>query len=58
MKEREKKITYSIEFHEGLQEFILWKELVTERGFNVVAIYKGTKKECQQKLKEIKTSST
>ena len=51
---KEKKYKYSIEYHKGLQEFILWKEVESEKGFNVVAIYKGTKKECREKLNELK----
>ena len=52
-----KKIKYSIEYHNQLGEYILWKEKIGERSGNVIAIYKGTKKECEEKLKEIKTSS-
>lgn len=54
---RKTKITYCITYHEQLQQYILWKELTSERGFNSIAIYKGTKKECREKLKEIKTTS-
>lgn len=54
---KEKLIKYSIKYHKQLKEYILWKELESEKGFNVRGIYKGTKKDCIQKLKEIKTSS-
>ena len=57
MKEKEKLIKYSIKYHKQLKEYILWKELESEKGFNVRGIYKGTKKECTEKLKELKTSS-
>ena len=56
-KEKEKIINYSIKYHKLLKEYILWKELTSEKGFNVIGIYKGTKQQCKDKLKEIKTSS-
>ena len=59
----EKKITYSVSFHKQLSDiynkniYILWKDIESTHGGNVVAIYKGSRAECYKKLKEIKTSS-
>lgn len=56
-KEKEKIIKYSIKYHKQLKEYIVWKELESEKGFNVRGVYKGTRKECIKYLKELKTSS-
>ena len=50
----EKEFNYKINYHKGLQEFILWKEIKSEKGYNNIAIFKGSKKECKNKLNEIK----
>lgn len=47
-------IKYSIEKHKQLNCYVIWKELVRDKGFNVLGIFHGTKKECQEKLKELK----
>lgn len=53
-------IKYTIEKHNQLSElnkksmYVLWKEVTSEHGFGVKGIYQGTKKECQEKLKEIR----
>lgn len=58
----EKIIKYSVNYHKQLSElsnkptYILWKDVQSKRGGNVVAIYKGSRKECYQKLKEISAS--
>ena len=49
-----KKATYSIKKYKQLGEYVLWKEINSEHGFAVKGIFKGTKKECEKKLKEIK----
>ena len=59
----EKEIKYTIEYHKQLSElerkpiYILWKNITSKRGGNVIAIHKGSHKDCYEKLKEIKTSS-
>lgn len=56
----EKKITYSVTYHKQLSEmykkdtYILWKDIESKNGGNVVAIYKGSRADCYKKLKEIK----
>lgn len=50
------KIKYSIEYHKGLDMYVLWAEINSKTGFCVKGIYHGTRKECQQRLNEIKTS--
>lgn len=54
---KEKIINYKIEYHKLLKEYILWKEVETSKGWGVIGIYKGTKKQCKEKLKEIKASN-
>jgi len=44
-------IKYSISKHHGI--YILWKESNHEKGWAICGIYKGTRKECKNKLKEI-----
>lgn len=59
---KEKKITYSVSYHKQLSElnkqpvYILWKDIESKNGGNVVAIYKGSRADCYKKLKEIKSS--
>lgn len=48
------KIKYSIEYHKGLDMYVLWAEINSKTGFCVKGIYHGTRKECQQRLNEIK----
>ena len=58
----EKKIKYEIKYHKQLSElnkqpvYILWKDIESKNGGNVVAIYKGSRADCYKKLKEIKSS--
>lgn len=44
-------IKYSISKHLGI--YILWKESHHGKGWACCGIYKGTRKECKNKLKEI-----
>lgn len=44
-------IKYSISKHLGI--YILWKESQKGKGWACCGIYKGTRKECQNRLKEI-----
>lgn len=50
----DKNIKYSIEYHKQLGKYIIWGEINSEHGFCVRGIFQGTKKECQEKLNEIK----
>ena len=50
------KIYYTIEYHKLMKKYILWKNVDSKNGFASKGIYAGTKKECEEKLKEIKTS--
>ena len=51
---------YTIERHNQLSElnkksmYVLWKEVNSEHGFCVRGIFQGSKKECEEKLKQIK----
>lgn len=53
-------IKYSISKHKQLSElnnkdvYVLWKENKTKYGMGIRGIFQGTKKECEEKLKEIK----
>jgi hypothetical protein len=51
-----KEVKYTIEYHNLMKKYILWKEVNSDKGFCVKGIYAGTKKECREKLKEIKDS--
>lgn len=50
---------YNIEKHKQLTEinkkdtYVLWKS----KGYSIRGIYQGSKKECEEKLKEIKSES-
>jgi hypothetical protein len=52
-------VKYSIEKHDKLGDkvkghHVLWQTAESERGYCVRGIFHGTKKECEEKLKEIK----
>jgi len=53
-------IKYSISKHNQLSElkgkdvYVLWKENKTKYGNGIRGIFQGTKKECEEKLREIK----
>ena len=49
-----KKVNYSIKKHKQLGKHVLWKEISSEHGFAIKGIFNGTKKECEDRLKEIK----
>lgn len=49
---KEYEITYSIE----REQWELWLVIKGERSINRKCIFEGKKKECQEKLKEIKNS--
>lgn len=44
-------IKYTISKHHGI--YILWKEINSEKGWDCCGIFKGTRKECKLKLKEV-----
>lgn len=53
------KVKYTIEKHHKLGKsvngnYVLWKEVISERGYGIKGIFQGTKQECKEKLKEIK----
>lgn len=43
---------YSIEKHEKLNKWIVWKETNIGKGISVRGIFQGTRKECEEFLKE------
>lgn len=47
-------VKYSISYHKQMEKWVLWKEVNSKHGFAIKGIFQGTKKECQEKLKEIK----
>lgn len=52
-------INYNISKHNNLGKdikgnYVLWKEVESEHGCGARGIFQGTKKECEDKLKEIK----
>ena len=46
------KITYSIQYKNG--QWVIWKDIEKEKSISCIVIYKGTRKECQQRLEELK----
>ena len=48
------RIYYTIEYHRENKRWVLWENTKYERGENCRGIYRGTKKDCEEKLKEIK----
>ena len=49
-----KKITYEISKNKTTGDWRIIKNLESDHGLNSVCIFNGTKKECQEKLKELK----
>ena len=49
------KISYEITYHKSLQKYVLWKICYSNKSAGCKGIFQGTRKECQEKLKEIKT---
>ena len=47
-------IKYKIQKHKQLGEYVLWKEISSDRGFAVKRVFKGTKQECQEYLEKLK----
>lgn len=54
---KEKKIYYTIEYHNLMKKYILWKNVDSKNGYATKGIYAGTKKECKEYLKNLKSSS-
>lgn len=48
------RIYYTIEYHRELKKWVLWENTKYDRGESCRGIFKGNKKECEEKLKEIK----
>lgn len=48
------KITYSVEFNPHSKLWVVWKTIEKERSIGCISIYKGNRKECAEKLKELK----
>ena len=47
-------IKYSVEKSKQGKYYILWKNVECGRGFNAIRVFKGTRRDCYQKLKEVK----
>lgn len=45
---------YTIEYNRNSKKWVLWKNIRFERGECCSGIFRGNKKECEEKLKEIK----
>lgn len=48
------KITYDITYNSYYKHWVVWKNIEKEKGCSCIAVFKGTRKECQQRLKELK----
>ena len=51
---KEKEIKYYINKHKQLNLYVLYKFIHKGNGYGIKGIFFGTRKECQEKLKEIK----
>lgn len=47
-------VSYSIKRHKQMGCYILWKDIENKRSFASNCMYQGTRKECEEKLKEIR----
>ncbi len=47
-------IKYNITYHKQSKKWVVWKNIESERGINCMGIFRGTRKECELKLKELK----
>lgn len=47
-------IKYSVEKSKQGKYYILWKNVECGNGFNSIRVFKGTRRDCYQKLKEVK----
>lgn len=47
-------IKYSVEKSSQGKYYILWKNVECGKGFNAIRVFKGTRRDCYQKLKEVK----
>lgn len=47
-----KKVTYSID--QKQDRWVIHKLIETDKGCNLLGVFSGTRKECQDKLKELK----
>ncbi len=45
---------YSIKKNKMLGKYVVWKESKTKHGFSIRGIFQGTRKECEEKLENIK----
>lgn len=48
------KIYYTIEYHTYSKRWVLWENTKFERGESCRGIFRGTKKECEEYLKNLK----
>jgi len=48
------KINYTLEYNSTNKTWVVWKNLESEHSYNFYKVYEGSKKECQERLKEIK----
>lgn len=47
-------VKYSIKKHKQLDKYVVWQENQSNRSFGCKGIFQGTKKECEEFLKERK----
>ena len=57
MFKKKNKIYYTIEYHELMGKYILWKNVDSDNGYATKGVYAGSKKECTEYLKKLKYSS-
>lgn len=47
-------VSYTVEKSNNGEYYVLWKNISNKRSFACMGIFKGAKKDCYKKLKEVK----
>lgn len=48
------KIKYSMNYNKNTKQWVVWQDIEKEKSISCSPKFKGTKKECQLKLKELR----
>lgn len=48
------KISYEIQYNKNLKHWVVWENIEGERSISCISVYSGTRKECKEKLQQLK----
>ena len=48
------KIKYSMSYNKNSKQWVVWQDIEKEKSIGCIPKFKGSKKECQEKLKELR----